>query len=154
MLTNARSLSPKIHSLIDLFEELELDLSIITESWLADSERLAEDVIDLEYGTDLCILYKNRPLKPNSRRRTAGGGVAVVYNKTSANFKEIKIPGNRFELVCVKGKIQNIENQIMVLGIYVEPKTLAADFAELRDLVSEVITKERSASWNAFPDWR
>ena len=74
LITNARSLSPKILSLIDCFDELELHFAVITESWLADSELLENDLIDLESGTDLKAVYKNRKLRPNSRRRTAGGG--------------------------------------------------------------------------------
>ena len=74
LLTNARSLSPKIYSLLSAFEVLGLHFSIITESWLADGTNLEEDLRELEYGTDLCVVYKNRPLRPNSRRRTAGGG--------------------------------------------------------------------------------
>ena len=31
--TNARSLSPKIHSLLDRFSEFELDVAVVTESW-------------------------------------------------------------------------------------------------------------------------
>ena len=45
--TNARSLSPKIHSLLDNFRELQLDLAVVTESWLASGERLDEDLVDL-----------------------------------------------------------------------------------------------------------
>ena len=57
--TNARSLSPKIHSLLDNFRELELDLAVVTESWLADSRELDGDLVDLEEGTDLkvCLFY-------------------------------------------------------------------------------------------------
>ena len=36
--TNARSLCPKIHSLIDCFNELEADIAIITETWLTSGD--------------------------------------------------------------------------------------------------------------------
>ena len=49
--TNARSLSPKINSLIDSFTNLELDIAVVTESWLADGEGLDGDLVDLEHGT-------------------------------------------------------------------------------------------------------
>ena len=39
LLTNARSLSPKINSLIQYFADFELDLAVITESWLASGIR-------------------------------------------------------------------------------------------------------------------
>ena len=107
VLTNARSLSPKIMSLIDYFDECKLHFSIITESWLANGETLDRDIIDLENGTDLKVIYKNRPVKPTSRRRTAGGGVAIVFNKNTCNLKEFKVQSNRFELVCAHGKVGN-----------------------------------------------
>ena len=50
MVTNARSLSPKIISLMDCFEEFRLTLSIVTESWLADGTRLGEDLEELDMG--------------------------------------------------------------------------------------------------------
>ena len=58
LLTNARSLSPKIHSLHTAFLEPELDFALITELWLTYGHVLDNDVIDLEWGTNLKILYK------------------------------------------------------------------------------------------------
>ena len=49
--TNARSLSPKIMSLVSMFEECRLHVAIVTESWLADGSTLDNDIIDLEHGT-------------------------------------------------------------------------------------------------------
>ena len=51
MNTNARSLCPKIHSLIDCFEDLQLTFATITETWLCDGEGLdEEDLSDLALG--------------------------------------------------------------------------------------------------------
>ena len=74
LLTNARSLSPKIMSLINYFEELDLTIAIITESWLADGKTLDDDLAELELGTNLTVIYKNSPVRPTSRRSSAGGG--------------------------------------------------------------------------------
>ena len=43
--TNARSLSPKIDSLIDCFEELDATVGIVTETWLTDGESLQRDIL-------------------------------------------------------------------------------------------------------------
>lgn len=117
MLTNSRSLSPKVLSLVAYFEELELDLALITESWLADGSRLDQDIAELEHGTDLSVLYKNRPLKPNSRRRTSGGGVALVYNKIKCQFKEVRLKNNRFEMICARGVINGLDRKVVVVGL-------------------------------------
>ena len=75
---------------MDAFDNFALDISIVTESWLADGTRLEEDLNNLEYGTNLSVIYKNRPVRPSSRRRTAGGGVAIVFNRTRWKLKERK----------------------------------------------------------------
>lgn len=68
MPTNARSLSLKTESLQNNFTEHELDLALVTESWLKDSGVLDRDIINLEYGTNHKILYKNRPKRLASAR--------------------------------------------------------------------------------------
>ena len=60
MLTNACSQLPKINSLQIFFEGHKVDINLVTESWLHDGHILDRDVIDLEYGINLKILYKNR----------------------------------------------------------------------------------------------
>ena len=75
--TNARSLCPKIESLIDCFNEMEVTLGVVTETWLADGESLDRDVADLAKGAGLGMVCLNR--KPNGRG-VVYGGVAVVHN--------------------------------------------------------------------------
>ena len=74
--TNARSLCPKVNSLLDCFDEMGVSLAVITETWLADGQGLDEDVDDLLEGAGLGMLYRNRP---PGRRGTSHGGVAVLY---------------------------------------------------------------------------
>ena len=50
ILANARSLLPKIDSLVDSFRNLELSCAIITESWLRPGIKLEEEIADLEWG--------------------------------------------------------------------------------------------------------
>ena len=58
--TNARSLCPKITSLIDCIDELEATVAVVTETWLADGEPLEKDVADLAHGAGLGLLHRNR----------------------------------------------------------------------------------------------
>lgn len=62
--TNARSLCPKISSLIDCYEELDITFGIVTETWLNDGPTLEEDLIDLEHGSGLGSIVLNRPPGP------------------------------------------------------------------------------------------
>ena len=66
--TNARSLCPKIDSLIDCFEEMDVTLGIVTETWLADGESLDRDIQDLAKGAGLDMICLNR----DPRRQGSG----------------------------------------------------------------------------------
>ena len=60
--TNARSLCPKVNSLVDCFEEVGADIGIITETWMSDGEGLEDDILNFELGSGLgmlcsCLLY-------------------------------------------------------------------------------------------------
>ena len=139
-MTNARSLSPKIASLHTAFDEHKLDFAIITESWLKDGSVLERDVIDLEYGTRLKILYKNRPSKRASNR-AVGGGVAIVFSKASSNFRERKIVGNgrNFELLVATGRINKCTRPVAIICLYIPPRTKVSELDELRTLLEDQI---------------
>ena len=143
MLTNARSLSPKIHSLHDMFNELDLDIALITESWLNDGSTLDGDVIDLEYGTGLKIIYKNRP-KSRAGARRVGGGVSIVYNKSRCSLRERKVVGNKFELVVAVGKIGKISRQVAIFCVYIVPNMRVAELQELNELINSQILQLRT----------
>ena len=58
--TNARSLCPKINSLIDTIEELDAAFALVTETWLADGTSLEDDKQDLLLGAGFSLLCRNR----------------------------------------------------------------------------------------------
>ena len=62
---NARSLCPKIVSLLDCLEELKVGVGIVTETWMADRATLEDDVDDLVQCSGYGMLYKKRC--PNSK---------------------------------------------------------------------------------------
>ena len=144
MLTNARSLSPKIRSLHTMFEEHELDVALITESWLKDGSVLNRDVIDLEFGTNLKIIYKNRPLR-RVTSRVVGGGVSIIYDKTRCSLRERKIVGNKFELVAAVGKIGKIARPVAFFCAYLEPRMKKAEVDALNELVCHQILELKAA---------
>ena len=77
--TNARSLCPKFDSLIDCYEELQVDLGIITETWFKDGPDLDRGLSDLELGAGISSIVLNR--EANQATGVAHGGVAVMYKK-------------------------------------------------------------------------
>lgn len=142
ILTNARSLAPKFASLIDLYKEIDTTFGIITESWLCDGEILEKDLLDLEKGTSLKMIYKNRTSK---RKRTSryitkrGGGVAIVYNMNRISLSEHQIKSNTYELVAATGKLSGTNRHICVMAIYVPPKMKAKEFEDLNECIIAAI---------------
>ena len=149
ILTNARSLAPKIESLITTFEELDVAVGIVTESWLKDSKELDRDLKDLELGRSIKLIYKNRTKKRKNATRyntkpSRGGGVAIVFNCAKTNLKENKIKGNTFELVSAVGKLKNTDRHIYFFAMYVPPKMKAATFTDLTECIINAISDAKS----------
>ena len=90
LITNARSLRPKILSLMDYINDLDLTLSIITETWFYEGEAYNKLKDDLKEDQRLEIISLFRPKNANGTRRT-GGGVSIIYNPAKIRLKEYKI---------------------------------------------------------------
>ena len=86
--------------------------------------------------------------KKTASSRIVGGGVSIIYRKSTCNFKERKIAGNAFELVMAVGKIGKIARQIAVFCVYIEPRTKMADLAVLKELIENKILKLKANSKN------
>ena len=84
--TNARSLCPKIESLIDCCEEMDVTLGIVTETWLTDGDSLERDIHDLAKGAGLDMICLNRP---PGNRGNSHGGVAVVCNRSNCTISKL-----------------------------------------------------------------
>ena len=86
--TNARSLCPKMSSLIDCFSEMEASLGIVTETWLSDGDGLEEETESLVLGTGLNMLYRNRKV---NNKGFLHGGVAILYRE-SVSYTHLTLP--------------------------------------------------------------
>ena len=87
-LTNARSLTPKVTSMVENFCELDLGFMLVTESWLKQGTNLPKELTDLEHAENLKLLHKSRKTR---RGKNAGGGVCVVYDK-SVSYTHLTLP--------------------------------------------------------------
>ena len=144
LITNARSLSPKIESLQNNFETHDLDFALVTESWLNDGETLDKDIIDLEHGTDLKILYKNRPRRTAGVRRV-GGGVSIIFNKNRCNLRERKLRGNNYELVAATGRVGKLARQVVIFCVYITPQMRVGDQKDLYEVINAEILSLKSS---------
>ena len=146
LLTNARSISPKIDSLILYMEELDATLSIITESWLRSGSKLEDDLFHLEHGTNLKMIYRNRDrngraVKRDSGGKIRGGGVAIIYHKNKINLTELKMPASRFEIVAAIGNLPGHTRKLVVYAVYAPPSLRTGAFDELIDEMVTSINK-------------
>ena len=135
--TNARSLCPKISSLIDNFKELECAMAVITETWLKDSPELDEDLRNLEDGAGILCIHKNR--KAN-HRGVAHGGVCVMARSDTVRLSRLKLhnPGNH-EVLAVSAKLRGHEKYFVVVACYMPPSLDSASARECMQYIADLV---------------
>ena len=143
LLTNARSLLPKIDSLTDAFGSLDLHLACITETWYRGGKELKEHLIDVEGSKGIRILQKSR----DGRIKKRGGGVAIAFNTATCNFKQRHLSQacKNHEILCAVGKIGKIDKKVVVFTIYIPPNTRAVDARSLGEALASEVTAVKVA---------
>ena len=58
--TNARSLCPKIDSLVDCITETDTQIAVVSETWLQSGTQLNHKIEDLALGSGLGMTCRNR----------------------------------------------------------------------------------------------
>ena len=134
MLTNTRSAIPKMNSIKDAFNSLSLHFACLTETWFRGGKVLKEKLINVEGSSGLRILHKSR----DGRRNGIGGGVALVFNTASCNFKNrnLKHATREQEILCCVGRVGKIKRKIVVFTVYVSPSMKKAEVDKLREVLS------------------
>ena len=84
--TNTRSLGPKIDSLLDCLSETDARIGIVTETWFRDGQELEELRQDLDLGSGLGMICRNR--QPNENG-VSYGGVAIFWRKSACVPREV-----------------------------------------------------------------
>ena len=131
--TNARSLPPKIVAMIECFRELDLSFFTITETWLLSNSQTAKEINDLAQSENISLLTRNRSGR--------GGGVAVAFDSTKMTLKTERLTGNDYEIHCAVGCLNSMKRKIVILTVYVPPKTTVPRFQALASFLSEAIEK-------------
>ena len=131
LITNARSLLPKIDSLVDAIQSLDLHLACITETWFRGGRALSDRLDELEDDKGIRIIHKSR----DSRRKKAGGGVAIAFNPSTCNFRKrhLKNMEKGWEVVCAVGRIAKTPRKVFVFAVYIPPNIKAAEFCALAE---------------------
>ena len=141
--TNARSLRPKITSLIDAFENLDLSYAVVTETWFSNGNKLEKESEDLLLGHGLGALTLKRP---PGRGGYSHGGVAVIYRDSTMKAKLFSFPNpSNFEVLPVQLSVRGINKKIFVIAIYMPPgytvRRAKECFQHIKDLVLQIKDK-------------
>lgn len=115
--TNARSMSPKVESIIETFNETDVSLMVITETWL-HGEKPEEEMVDiLENGHGIKIIRRNR--------KSRGGGVAILHKPSVIDLKEYRFKRKSHELAAAKGFLARNKWLFYIFAISVKPSMSA-----------------------------
>ena len=118
--TNARSLCPKIDSLIDCFAEMDSMIGVVTETWLSDGDSLEKDIKDLALGAGLGMICLNR--KPNDRG-VSHGGVAVLHRVGACTLQRLDLlNAEGFEVLVTLSSIPGYSRKLLTVACYLPPQ--------------------------------
>ena len=117
--TNARSFRPKIPLFLDYFNELDISIAVVTETWFSVDSRFEQECENLLMGSGISTITLNRDPGPNG---VAHGGVAVLGRSAKLKMEKIDFPNpERFEVLPVKVSVRNVKRGIVIIGAYIPP---------------------------------
>ena len=112
LLTNFRSLAPKIDSLIENFNERDVDVAVVSETWMnSESDLLEDDGVGLNLGEGISSFHCGRPV---GRR---GGGVGIFTRNSRIKAVDIT-PKSDHEVCAVLCSLRGTSRKIIVIGTY------------------------------------
>ena len=143
--TNARSLCPKIESLIDCMEEMDAAIAVVTETWLADGPSLESDIADLTAGAGIGLVCRNR--RPNLQG-VAHGGVAVAFKTELCAMKEVQLHNPEdFEILVTAASLPGYSRKFITVACYLPPNYTVgrgrAALAHIEDVIIEIKRRYR-----------
>ena len=132
---NARSLYPKIDSLIDCVHETEAAVGVVTETWLGSAE--AEELTErLTYTEGLGMITKNRKEAANG---VSYGGVAVIWDESRCTMKRLDYRAGDYEILACSGRIKGHSRHLVILACYIPPGYTKLQGEGALEEVSEMI---------------
>ena len=143
LLTTARSLIPKIDSLIEAFHSLDLNVAGVTETWFKGGKALHDDLRDLEGRTSIRVLHRSR----DGRSNKTGGGVALAFRTANSYFKtrNLKQISREFEVLGAVGKVGKVERIIVIFVVYIPLNMQAPALEKLKEEISaEIVSVKKS----------
>ena len=140
--TNARSLGPKIRSLVDCFDEQDIDIATVTETWLQSNTELEQQVRDISGEHNLNVIFRNRTeIAANGRQY---GGVAIVANLSRVNLKPFQLVNpDDHEVLAAVGTVHGIKGKVFCLAAYLPPNMPATEAEARLEYITDIITEAK-----------
>ena len=140
--TNARSLTPKMQSLDDCFQEKCLDLAIITETWFQTGRDRDELVADARDNYALGVLTRERDTAARNGRQY--GGVAIIFRLRTTKLDVFPLSNpNSYEVLAAVGKITGVRGKVFVLACYAPPNLTSVEARGLLEYISDIICEAK-----------
>ena len=139
---NARSLGPKIDSLVDCFYEKFVDFAFITETWYQSTTSNSDSLAEYADRFSLGVISRNRQTSAVNGRQY--GGVAFFYRYGTSSFREFPLTNPAgHEVLATVGKVKGIKGKIFCITCYAPPNLSSARANELAEYGSEVISEAK-----------
>ena len=132
LLINARSLSPKLYSMVDTMHEINAHIALVTETWFKDMKYVEEQLENMKNALEFACIRKDR-----EGVRT-GGGVAIIYKTGDLGMQQIR-SSTRSEIVAAVGRRIGQRCKIVVINAYIPPSLDAAESDQVLSEVSDLV---------------
>ena len=131
ILSNAQSIKKKQDTIIELLEDSNADLAVLTETWLTDADEVwvqGSEFYRHNYKMDEC-----------HRKGRKGGGLALVAKwNLKVKREEHRISA---ELEYAKWKVTSSNSFLNILGIYRPPDSSIPQFLDIfMELLVDIVT--------------
>ena len=147
--TNARSLRPKIDSLLDVIEETDSSIAVVIETWMQDGDNIAREVEDLSLGAGVGLLYRNR--EPTASNGVSYGGVAVLWRECFGSFRKLDLKNpDRFEVLVTAGSVVGHSRKTIVVACYLPPNMPLDRAEKCMCYISDVIVEVKARFNNPY----
>ena len=140
--TNARSLRPKLEALNDCFVAKDLDLAVVTETWLQDGTETEEITDILKHNYALSLNIRNRGSRARNGRQY--GGVGIISRLSRLNMKNFPIANpDDFEIVASVGKAPGVKGKLFCVGCYLPPNITSARAKANVEFISDLLNEAK-----------
>ena len=131
ILSNVQSIKNKQDTIIELLEDSNADLAVLTETWLTDADEVWVQGSEFQrhnYKMDEC----------HRKGRKGGGLVPIAKHNLKVKREEHRITA---ELEYVKWKVTSSNSFLNILGIYRPPDSSISQFLDIfTELLVDIVT--------------